>query len=404
LAPDPVAESTASTDHAANVDAPKPPQSVRVNTETLDRFLGTVGEVILSSSQLRTAGAESGEDRPNLSVGLDRMDRVVGDLQRRALELRTTPLSRIVEPLPRMAREVARQLGKRVELSIEGAEIELDRSILDRLSDPLVHLLRNAVGHGIELPSVREEAGKDEVGQIVIDARRVKDSIRISIRDDGAGIDLDRVRERAVVAGIVLADLAEDLSPEQLAALVFEPGVSTAESISELSGRGVGMDAVRATIESLGGQVEIATRSGCGTTTTMVVPITAAVQRVILIGVSGETVAIPVTKVERIIEVEAGAIERSGNEAFTLVEDEPVAVFPLAEYLRLPPPKEQAKEMLVLADVRGELMAIKIDSVVGHQQIYVKPIPELLSGIRSLAGLTILGNGLPIFLLDLNQL
>jgi two-component system chemotaxis sensor kinase CheA len=332
------------------------------------------------------------------------MDRVVGDLQRRALELRTTPLSRIVEPLPRMAREIARQLGKRVELSIEGAEIELDRSILDRLSDPLVHLIRNAVGHGIEMPSVREEAGKNEIGQIVIDARRVKDSIRISIRDDGAGIDLDQVRERAITAGIVLADLAEDLSPEQLATLVFQPGISTAESISELSGRGVGMDAVRATIEALGGQVEIATKRRCGTTTTMVVPITAAVQRVLLLGVSGETVAIPVTKVERIIEVEASTIERSGNEAFTLVEDEPVAVFQLAEFLCLPTPKPQAQEVLVLADVRGELMAIKIDSVVGHQQIYVKPIPELLSGIRSLAGLTILGDGLPIFLLDLNQL
>jgi chemotaxis protein histidine kinase CheA len=251
---------------------------------------------------------------------------------------------------------------------------------------------------------VREEAGKSEVGQIVIDARRVKDSIRVSIRDDGGGIDLDQVRERAITAGIVLADLAEDLSPEQLAALVFQPGVSTAESISELSGRGVGMDAVRATIESLGGQVEIATKRGCGTTTTMVVPIAAAVQRVILLGVSGETVAIPVTKVERIIEVEAGAIERSGNEAFTLVGDEPVAVFQLAEFLCLPPPKPQAREVLALADVRGELMAIKIDSVIGHQQIYVKPIPELLSGIRSLAGLTILGDGLPIFLLDLNQL
>jgi two-component system chemotaxis sensor kinase CheA len=394
----------ASADRAESIDTPKPPQSVRVKTETLDRVLGTVGEVILSSSQLRTAGDEGDEDRRKLSVGLDRMDRVVGDLQRRALELRTTPLARIVDPLPRMAREAARRLDKRVELSIEGAEIELDRSILDRLSDPLVHLVRNAVGHGIEMPSVRAAAGKNEIGQIVIDARREKDSIRISIRDDGAGIDLDQVRARAIDAGIVLADLAEDLSPEQLAALVFQPGVSTAESVSELSGRGVGMDAVRATIESLGGQVEIATQRGHGTTTTMVVPITAAVQRVILLGVSGETVAIPVAKVERIIEVEASAIEQSGHEAFTLVEDEPVAVFPLAESLCLPPPELKAQEALVLAEVRGEMMAIKIDHVVGHQQIYVKPIPELLSSVRSIAGLTILGDGLPIFLLDLNQL
>ena len=397
-------ESTASTEAAESVDAPRPPKSVRVNTETLDRFLGTVGEVILSSSQLRTAGGEGGENRADLSVGLDRMDHVVGDLQRRALELRTTPLSRIVDPLPRMAREVARQLGKRVELSISGAEIELDRSILDRLSDPLVHLIRNAVGHGIEMPSVREASGKNEVGQILIDARRVKDSIHVSIRDDGAGIDLGRVRDRAIAAGIVPADLAEDLPPEQLAGLVFQPGISTAESISELSGRGVGMDAVRVTIESLGGQVEIATERGQGTTTTMVVPITAAVQRVLLFGVSGQTVSIPVAKVERIIEVDASAIERSGHESFTLVDDEPVAVFPLAEHLCLPTPEPRDQEVLVLAEMRGEMMAIRIDSVVGHQQIYVKPIPELLSNVRLLAGLTILGDGLPIFLLDLNQL
>ncbi len=332
------------------------------------------------------------------------MDRVVGDLQRRALQLRTTPLSRIVDPLPRMAREVARRLGKRVELSIRGAEIELDRSILDRLSDPLVHLVRNAVGHGIELPGEREAAGKNEIGRIDIDARRVKDSIRISIRDDGAGIDLDRVRDRAIAAGLVVADLAEDLSPEQLAALVFRPGISTAESISELSGRGVGMDVVRATIESLGGEVEIATERGRGTMTTMTVPITAAVQRVLLVAVSGETVAIPVSKVERIIEVPASAIERSGHDAFTLVDDEPVAVFSLGEFLSLPPPKPRALDVLLLAEVRGERMAIKIDSVVGHQQIYVKPIPELLSSVRSLAGLTILGDGSPVFLLDLNQL
>lgn len=397
-------QSTATTERAENVDAPKPPKSVRVNTETLDRILGTVGEVILSSSQLRAAGAEDGKERPNLSAGLDRMDRIVGDLQRRALELRTTPLRRIVDPLPRMASEIARRLGKRVELSLEGAEIELDRAILDRLSDPLVHLIRNAVGHGIEMPSVREASGKNEVGQIVINARRVKDSIRISIRDDGAGIDLDQVRNRAIDAGILVADLAEDLSPEQLAALVFHPGISTAESISELSGRGVGMDAVRATVESLGGQVEIATQRGEGTTTTMVVPIAAAVQRVILLGVSGETVAIPVSKVERIIEVEVGAIERSGHESFTLVEDEPVPVFELAEYLCLPAQEPRAQEVLVLAEVRGEMMAIKIDSVIRHQQIYVKPIPELLSSVRLLAGLTILGDGTPIFLLDLNQL
>ncbi len=332
------------------------------------------------------------------------MDRVVGDLQRRALELRTTPLLRIVEPLPRLARELAQRLSKRVEFEIKGAEIELDRSILDRLSDPLVHLVRNAMDHGIEPPDVREAAGKSAVGRIVIAARRAKDSIRIAVSDDGGGIDLDAIRARAVSAGLVLMDLAEDLSPEQLAALVFRPGLSTAETVSDISGRGVGMDAVRVTIESLGGQVEIETNRGQGTTTTLIVPITAAVQRVILLAVSGETVAIPVAKVARIVVVKAEEIERSGREAFTLVQDFPVPVIAVAERLSLAPPKSRPEEVLVLSEIRGEMMALNIDSVVSHKQIYIKPIPELLSSVRSLSGLTILGDGLPIFLLDLNQL
>jgi two-component system chemotaxis sensor kinase CheA len=389
---------------SAAVDAPTPPPSVRVNTETLDRFLGTVGEVILNSSQLRTEASVGSDDRRGLSVGLDRMDRVVGELQRRALELRTTPLLRIVEPLPRLARELAQRLDKRVEFEMDGVEIEVDRSILDRLSDPLVHLVRNAVDHGIEHPDTRTAAGKPAVGRLSITARRAKDSIHIEVSDDGAGMDLEAIRERAVSAGIVLRDLAEDLTPEQLAALVFRPGLSTAETVSEISGRGVGMDAVRATIESLGGQVEIKTERGQGATTTLIVPITAAVQRVILLAVSGETVAIPVAKVARIIEVKSEEIERSGRDGFTLVEDIPVPVIALAERLALPPPKPRSQEMLVLSEVRGEMMALNIDHVVSHKQIYVKPIPELLSSVRSLSGLTILGDGLPIFLLDLNQL
>jgi two-component system chemotaxis sensor kinase CheA len=339
-----------------------------------------------------------------MSVGLDRMDRVVGELQRRALELRTTPLLRIVEPLPRMARDLANRLDKRVEVEINGAEIELDRSILDRLSDPLVHLVRNAIDHGIESPPDRIAAGKPEVGHITIEAVRAKDSIQISVRDDGGGIDLDAVKERAIHSGLVVSALAEDLSPEQLASFVFSAGLSTAESVTDVSGRGGGMDAVRATIESLGGEVQIATQPGRGTTTTLIVPITAAVQRVLLLAVSGQTVAVPVSKIERVIEVPAEGIERSGSEAFALVDDEPVVVIDLASQLSLPPTPRREQVTLVLGEVHGELMALEIDHISGHQQIYVKPVPELLASVRVLAGLTILGDGTPVFVLDLNQL
>jgi len=380
---------------------------VRVATETLDRFLSTVGEVILNSSQLRTAASVSAKRPADLAAGLDRMDRVVGELQRRALELRTTPLLRIVEPLPRMARELAHRAGKRVEVDVERAEVELDRSILDRLSDPLVHLIRNAVDHGIESPEQRVAAGKSAVGRISIDALRAKDSIRIEVRDDGAGIDLEAVRRRAVEGGLVYPELADDLPAEAVAAFVFHPGLSTAREVSEVSGRGVGMDAVRATIESLGGRVELASEPGRGTRVALFVPITAAVQRVLLVAAAGQIAAVPIARVERIVEVPLASIDRSGREAFALVDDEPVPLICLAERISAAPgavPAPRGHATLVLTDVRGERVALHVERVAGQRQIYVKPVPELLAGVRALAGLTILGDGRPVFVLDLNQL
>jgi two-component system chemotaxis sensor kinase CheA len=376
---------------------------VRVRTDTLDRFLSAVGEVILSSRQLRTAAGRF-DHSAEVSVGFDQVERRVGELQRRVLDLRTTPLSRVTETLPRTARQVAESLGKRVEVELIGSELDLDRSILDRLSEPLIHIVRNAVGHGIEKPDERRAAGKSDVGRLVIAARREKDSILIEVRDDGAGIDLASVRARAIEAGLLHPDLADDLPPEEIASFIFRPGLSTADSISEVSGRGVGMDAVKATIESLGGAVELRTERGVGTATTLVVPITAAVQRVLLVEVGTERVALPITRVERIIEVPSAVIERSGGDAFVLLDDEPVLLLELAELVKVKAVEPEGVAPLVIAEVRGERVALKVDRFVGQQEIYVKPLPDLLSRVRILAGLTVLGDGSPIFLLDLNQL
>ncbi len=378
--------------------------TVRVRTETLDRFLSAVGEVILSSSQLRTGIARYAQD-PEVADGFDRVDRRVAELQRRVLELRTAPLVRVTENLPRTARQVAEKLGKRVEVEIVGAELELDRSILDRLSEPLLHLVRNAVDHGFEGPEDRRAAGKPESGRLVIEARRQKDSIVIDVRDDGRGIDLDSVRRRAIEAGLLHADLAADLPPEEVVSFVFHPGLSTAHSVSEVSGRGVGMDAVKATVESLGGGVELRTERGRGTTTTLHVPITAAVQRVLLVGVAGERVAIPIAKVERILEVPAEAIEDAAGDCFALIEEEPLPVLDLSRQLRIETGESESVFVpLVLTDVRGERIALRVDRFEGQQEIYVKPVPELLAPVRILAGLTVLEDGSPVFLLDLNHL
>ena len=383
---------------------PRPPPSVRVPNETLDRFLSTVGEVILTTSQLRTAAETNGIGQDaRLSGGFDQMDRVVGELKRRALALRTTPLLRVMENLPRVAREVATRTGKRVEVTLVGAELELDRSILDRLYDPLVHLVRNAVDHGLESPEARKQAGKSESGALRIEATREKDAIRIAVSDDGAGMNLVALRERSVAAGLVHATLAEDLPPEELVELAFRPGLSTAASVSDISGRGVGMDAVRATLESLGGAVWLKTRPGAGTTAMLRVPIAAAVQRVLLVVLGGETVAIPISKVERIVELEPGAIEGSAGECFALIDEEPVLVLDLAQRLGWPT-ATNAVAPLVIADLRGERVALRVDKLAGQQDIYVKPLPALLASLRVLSGLTVLGDGRPVFLLDLNQL
>ena len=384
--------------------APLLPPTVRVRTETLDRFLSAVGEVILSSSQLRTGVARYANDA-EVSDGFDRVDRRVAELQRRVLELRTAPLVRVTDNLPRTARRVAEKLGKRVEVEILGAELELDRSILDRLGEPLLHLVRNAVDHGLETPENRIAAGKPEIGRIRIEARRHKDSIEIDVSDDGKGLDLASVCRRAIEAGLIHPDLADDLPVEELAAFVFHPGLSTAQTVSEVSGRGVGMGAVKATVESLGGGVELRTQAGQGTTTTLVVPITAAVQRVLLVGIAEERVAIPIGKVERIIEVPIDTIEETAGEAFALIDNEPLPVLDLAKELRIESSASaQISVPLVISEIRGERIALRVDRFAGQQEFYVKPVPELFSKVRILSGLTVLDDGSPVFLLDLNQL
>lgn len=376
---------------------------MRVRTETLDRFLGAVGEVILSSSQLRTAAVHF-EQRAEVSAGIDQVERRVAELQRRVLDLRTTPLLRVMETLPRSARTIAQREGKQVSVELEGAELELDRSILDRLNEPLLHIVRNAVGHGIETPAVRRAHGKPEVGRVLIEARRQRDSILISVSDDGAGIDLDSLRQRAIEAGLLHPDLAEDMPREEVASLIFHPGLSTAAQVSEVSGRGVGMDAVKVTVESLGGSVHLETAPGSGTTLTLVVPISAAVQRVLIVGVGEERVALPIAKVGRILEVEADAIEKSGVESFALIDDEPTLVIGLADVLLVDCEGAAGPIPLVLTEVRGQAVALRVDRFEEQQEIYVKPVPELLSSVRVLAGMTVLGDGSPIFLLDMNHL
>ena len=382
---------------------PAPTPTVRVRTQSLDRFLGAVGEVILSSRQLRRVTGK-GDASAEQAEQFDRVERRVNELQRRVLDLRTAPLARVMENLPRVARQVAESLGKRVDVQLLGTELELDRSILDRLNEPLLHIIRNAVDHGLESVEDRIRSGKTEAGQVVIEARREKDSIVVEINDDGRGINLNAVRKRAIAAGLLHEGLADDLPPEEIVSLIFKPGLSTAQQVSGVSGRGVGMDAVKATIESLGGAIELSTTEGQGTTTRFEVPITAAVQRVVLVEVAGECVALPITKVERILEIDSAALEESGGEAFAMIGDDPILVLDLARCLALEPIRTPGPIPLAITEVRGEIVALRVDRFASQQEVYVKPVPKLLASVKTLSGMTTLDDGSPVFLLDLNQL
>lgn len=378
--------------------------SVRVRTVTLDRLLRAVGEVILGSRQLRSAATE-GENPSVLATSLDNLERSVGELQRRVMTLRTTPLVRVTEGLPRTARELAERLGKRVAVEVRGAEIEVDRAIMDRLAEPLLHVIRNAVDHGIEIPGRRVEVGKPEVGNVCIEARRAKDCIVLEVRDDGCGIDLEAVRSSAVAAGLLYRDLADDLPADQIAQLAFEPGLSTAQEITEISGRGVGLDAVKASVESMGGSVELSTEPGLGTTTTLCVPLAAAVQSALIVRLGRERIALAMNRVERVLEVPAEEVEEGGSESFLMLGDDPVLVLDLAELARVPRAEASAcSRRLVLARVRGECVALRVDEFLGQSELYVKPVPEILRAVRWLSGVTVLEDGGPVFLLDLNHL
>ena len=379
-----------------------------MRNETLDRFLSAIGEMMLATSRLRNAaGAAPQSPPPSCLVSrLDEVDRAVSDLKRRALELRTTPLLRIMEGLPRLARDVAEARGKRVEVALEGAELELDRSILDRLYDPLVHLVRNSVDHGIETPAERGAVGKGLLGRVAVRATREGDAIRIEVADDGRGVDLEAVRERAVSSGFLHPDLAEDFPAAELAAFVFRPGLSTAQEVSAISGRGVGMDAVRNAVESLGGSIRIHTAAGTGTRVALRIPIAAAVQRVILVVVQGDTIALPIGKIERVVSADWKQIQVCGQESFLAIDEgDPLLVLDLAACVGWGVLREPAGAVpLLLIEAQGQRMALRVEALRGQQELYIKPLPEPFSALPQLSGYTVIGDGRPVFLVDLNRL
>ena len=378
-------------------------RTVRVRVELLDSFLDAVGELILATARVRELGRGVPEPlRPALEEGFDRLHATVKDLHDKVMAVRMTPLAVVTERLPRAARDLARRTGKQVEVEIRGDEIELDRAILDELGDPLLHLMRNAVDHGLESPAERERAGKPASGRLTVSARRERDRVLVEVNDDGRGMDPDALRASALARGALSEEAAEALGRRESLLLACLPGVSTARELTDVSGRGVGMDAVKRTVEALGGTLDVESTPGAGTRWTLRLPMTVVVQQVLLVEVAGEVLGFPLTKVHGAAHLDP-AVEGEGAPRL-LHEGQPLPVRDLGALLGFAAEGRPAPRAVVVAEGDGTPVALGVDALLGQQEAVLKPLVRPFDQAIGLSAVTVLASGRPAFVLDVPRL
>ncbi|MDQ2103152.1 chemotaxis protein CheW [Azospirillum isscasi] len=406
LADGPAAEA----DTPANAASPAR-RALRVDAERMDRLMALVGELVVAKGSLPYLAreAQDGRSAEALAQGIKeahgRIDSIVGELQDAVLRLRVLPLSRVFDPLPRLVRDTARRLGKAVELHLSGGETEADKDILDILGEPLLHLVRNGLDHGVEAPERRRAAGKPEVAAIRVRAFQDGGGVVVEVSDDGAGIDADAVRRKAVARGAVTAEQAAALSDAEALRLIFLPGVSTSDSVSDLSGRGVGMDAVRGAVEQAGGRVEVASTPGAGTRVRLVLPLTMMVTRLVTVETAGTLYGFPVTLVTGMQRVPHGAIRRMKHAESVVVQDEVVPLLRLRRLLNLPEDERERKgEAVLLVDLGGHPVGLVVDAFRERADVVLKPMTGLLARLRGYAGTAVLGDGRLLLALNLREL
>ncbi len=379
-------------------------QTIRVNVELLDHLLELGGELVLASARVRESVRVAPENvRGPMIEEADHLRRLVKELNNSVLATRQTPVQNLAERLPRVIRDLSRTLNKPVELHVEGTDVTLDRGLLDALTDPLLHTLRNAVDHGLEAPEDRVKLGKPPSGQLWFVARRERDHVIVELRDDGRGFDIGRLRKKAVQAGVRTVAEVGALTDAAALRLALLPGVSTREASTELSGRGVGMDVVLRSIEQLGGALVLESKPGAGSCVRFVLPATVSVTNVLLIGLQDEVFGVPMSRVLSAVEIELPAPDSpSGRNVH--IGGEHVPAFALGRLIGLPEKSALGIRPTILVEGEGLRAAIGVDSLLGQEEVVLRPISPPLERIRGLAGTAILGSGRPIFILDVPRL
>ncbi|GIV06796.1 MAG: chemotaxis protein CheA [Fimbriimonadales bacterium] len=374
-------------------------QSIRVSTEKIDALMNLVSEIVIAQSMLSSAQNADTDERTRAAI--TQMERHVRELHERVMAIRLLPVSYLFNRFPRMVRDTAAKLGKKVNFEIEGEETELDRTLLEALSDPLTHLIRNAIDHGIEPPDVRRQQGKPETGTIKLSAFQSEGRIYIEVRDDGKGIDTERVRQKAIQLGWITEN--DYPSEETLYDFLFQPGFSTAQQVSDLSGRGVGMDVVKRNVESLGGSISVQSKRGEGTRFLLRVPLTLAIMDGLGLTVADEHYIVPLTAVVEAFQYES--LQHTAlfdRHEMVNVRGEFIPLVRLREFVGLP--KGERDGLIVVLEQEGQQIALLIDGIAGQQQVVLKSLEENFTRVPGFAGATILGDGRVALILDVSDL
>ncbi len=383
-------------------EAPPPQEaaaSIRVPAERLDQLINLVGEMVTVQAHL-TQVSMAGGDATYIAIS-EEVERLTNELRDTALNIRMLPIGSTFSKFKRLVRDLSSELGKEIEMETFGADTELDKTVIEKLNDPLVHIIRNSIDHGIEMPEARRAAGKSSVGTVYLGAEHSGDSVLVTIRDDGGGLDRDAIRAKAVENGLISA--SAELPDKEIYAQIFAPGFSTAAKVTSVSGRGVGMDVVKRGIEGLRGTISVDSVRGTGTTITLKIPLTLAIIDSLLVKIGKDHYVLPLAAVEECVELTREDIKNSHGRNLANVRGVIVPYIPLREHFCI---TEQCPEVeqIVIADIHGTKVGFVVDSVVGQHQTVIKSLGKMYRDVRGVSGATILGDGTVALILDMGVL
>lgn len=403
-------ETTAVTQQAKGgekkaVSKPVVNRTVRVDIEKLDVLMNLVSELIIAKNSLVSASTAEGSSNVGFNEQIEYLESVTTNLHESVMKVRMVPIESVVSKFPRMIRDLSKKLDKKMELYMSGEETELDRTVVDEIGDPLMHLLRNAADHGLESADVRAKLGKPEIGSIFLDAYQDGNNVIIEVRDDGAGIDVEEVKKTAIERGVITPEQGESMSEKDIINLLFHAGFSTSKKISDVSGRGVGLDVVKSKIESLSGEVEVKSKMGEGSTWTIRLPLTLAIIQALMVIVGGEKYAISLGSIQTIEDISPSEIKYVQNKEVINLRGTVIPLIRLSKELDIESSKSPDENMVVVIVKKGEKLAgLVIDELMGQQEIVIKSLGKYISKCKIISGATILGDGEVALILDANTL